>query len=312
MYILQHLADDDVAHLSRVSLICRRFAFLVMTDQRLWMSQCASDSIGFPAMHYKYTCDVEGNSIAGNPTDVDAENLARLSITQPSNSDFALSAMTQQLLRTHYAGSWRQMFRKRPRIRFGGCYISTVNYSRPGEVPANSLTWGSTIHIVTYYRYLRFFRDGTCISLLTPSEPIDVVHQLTMENLLNRDQVARSNLPPRVMKDALRGRWRLSGPGPGPAPKSPVDGVISVNVADKDLLSSDEAEGILHVETEGVVPKYMWRIEFALGSAGRGTRNNKLAWRGFWNYNRLTDDWGEFTLRNDRPFYWSRVKSYEA
>ena len=24
----------------------------------------------------------------------------------------------------------------------------------------------------------------------------------------------------------------------------------------------------------------------------------------------LTDDWAEFGLRNDRPFMWSRVRSY--
>jgi F-box protein 9 len=48
----------------------------------------------------------------------------------------------------------------------------------------------------------------------------------------------------------------------------------------------------------------------SIGSAGRGVRNNKLAWQGYWSYNLLTDDWGEYGLKNDRPFYWSRVKSY--
>jgi F-box protein 9 len=47
-----------------------------------------------------------------------------------------------------------------------------------------------------------------------------------------------------------------------------------------------------------------------VSSAGRATRNNKLVWQGYWSYNRLTDDWAVFGLKNDRPFYWSRVKSY--
>jgi len=74
----------------------------------------------------------------------------------------------------------------------------------------------------------------------------------------------------------------------------------------------EEEEGELHVETEGVLPKYMWKMQFVVGSAGRkdGTRNNKLTWKGFWSYNRLTDDWGEFGLKNDKAYYWSRVKSY--
>ena len=60
------------------------------------------------------------------------------------------------------------MFRNRPRLRFGGVYISTVNYVRPGaSLPNQQMTWSTPLHVVTYYRYLRFYRDGSCISLLT-------------------------------------------------------------------------------------------------------------------------------------------------
>ena len=41
-----------------------------------------------------------------------------------------------------------------------------------------------------------------------------------------------------------------------------------------------------------------------------GAKNIKLAWRGFWSYNKLTDDWAEFGLKNDKAFWWSRVASY--
>ena len=61
-----------------------------------------------------------------------------------------------------------------------------------------------------------------------------------------------------------------------------------------------------------MVPKYTWNMRFALASAGRAARNNKLAWIDFRCYNRLADDWGDFGLKNDRPFYWSRVRSYGA
>jgi len=70
------------------------------------------------------------------------------------------------------------------------------------------------------------------------------------------------------------------------------------------------AEGDLYVETEGV-GKYIYRMELSLRSAGKGTRNNKLVWKAYYHYNRLIpDDRGEFTLRNDKAFFWSRVKSY--
>ena len=72
-----------------------------------------------------------------------------------------------------------------------------------------------------------------------------------------------------------------------------------------------QSEGDLYVETEGAVgAKYMYRLDLSLRSAGRSTRNNKLVWRGFWSYNRLTDDWAQFALKNDKPFFFSRVRSY--
>jgi F-box protein 9 len=145
---------------------------------------------------------------------------------------------------------------------------------------------------VTYYRYLRFFRDGTVISLLTTTEPADVVHHLTKELHEMHRGGAFAHLPSIVMQNALRGRWRLSTAGDNP---------------DADL---KDAEGDVFVETEGARSHYMYRMKLSLRSAGKGARNNKLAWQGFWNYNLLTDDSGEFTLRNDKAFFWSRVKSY--
>jgi len=145
---------------------------------------------------------------------------------------------------------------------------------------------------VTYYRYLRFFRDGTVISLLTTTEPAEAVHHLTKELLQTHQNNANPHLPSAVMQSALRGRWRLS-----PVTEHP----------DLDL---KDAEGDLCIETEGVGPKYMYRMDLSLRSAGKGVKNNKLVWGGFWSYNKLTDDWAEFSRRNEKPLFWSRIKSY--
>lgn len=115
------------------------------------------------------------------------------------------------------------------------------------------------------------------------------------------------SLPQSVMKDALPGRWRLSG-DPYVESTGPFD-------ADGERESQREeaereAEGDVHIETLGVVPKYHYRAHLGIASAGRGARNNKLVWKGYWSYNKLTDDWAAFGLKNDRPFYWSRVRSY--
>ena len=94
------------------------------------------------------------------------------------------------------------------------------------------------------------------------------------------------------MKDALLGRWRLSGP--------------TVPGAGEDA----EKEGTLIVETDGAHPKYLYRMVLSVGSAGRAAKNNKLSWQSYWYYNKLTDDLAEFTRKNERPYYWSRVKSF--
>lgn len=294
--ILMHAATTDLASLSRIAQVCRRFAYLVMTDEQVWKRVAQGSEYGFAGMHYDYVCDLKGEPL-DNFSIIEGD--AHL-VESNGNDDQqpAPQPMTRttpdidaHLLQSIYRSSWRQMFRQRPRLRFNGCYISTVNYTRPGAASTDSRTWGTPIHIVTYFRYLRFFRDGTAISLLTTTEPGDVVHHLTKENLHNHHTGA---LPSAVMKDGLRGRWRLSGPGDGLTPPS------------------TEAEGDVHIETEGIAPKYMWKMQFALGSTGRkeGTRNNRLAWKGYWYYNRLTDDWGEFGLKNDKAFYFSRVRSY--
>lgn len=243
-------------------------------------------------MHYDWTCDIhglplgddgEGGYLLGSTADTE---LPQLQPPTPLSDDPA----TRSLLYKTYASSWRQMLRARPRIRFNGCYISTVNYVRPGASSPTQISWNTPVHIVTYYRYLRFFRDGTAVSLLTTAEPADVVHYLTKDNMHTYHSGA---MPSAVMKPALRGRWRLSGS---------TDGANNGTV--------HEAEGDVHVETEGVDAKYMYKMHFSLRSAGRAAKNNKMTWRGFWSYNKLTDDWAEFALRNDRAFFWSRVKSY--
>ncbi|KAF2176346.1 hypothetical protein K469DRAFT_678696 [Zopfia rhizophila CBS 207.26] len=288
--ILIHVAIQDVASFVRLAQVCKRLAYLVITEERVWKRISLGSEYGFGAMHYDWACQVDGKPLGdddeggytlGTDEDLEAEEISATAIGSP----------TPMLVPAVYP-NYRSLFHQRPRIRFNGCYISTVNYTRPGASSPTSVSWNSPIHIVTYYRYLRFLRDGTCISLLTISEPADVIPYLHLEHVHKN----HGNLPSAPMKDALLGRWRLSG--------SAIPGIESPEAV------KFETEGTLHVETAGVTPKYLYKMTLALGSAGRGARNNKLVWKGYWSYNRLIDNWAEFGLQNGRPFYWSRVKSY--
>jgi F-box protein 9 len=290
--ILEYIAIKNVACFVRLAQVCKRLAYLVVTEDQVWKRLAMGHEYGFAAMHYTWSCQVDGKPLGHDEAAGITLGIADmdLSDTEDSNSPQkppSTPCLTQLLVPTVYP-TYRTLFQRRPRIRFNGCYISTVNYTRPGQSSPTSVTWNSPIHIVTYYRYLRFLRDGTCISLLTTSEPADVVPYLHVEHMHKN----HGALPAAPMKDALLGRWRLTGP----------EIPDSADVVEK--------EGTVIVETAGATPKYMYKMALNLGSAGRGTKNNKLAWQGYWSYNRLTDDWAEFGLKNDRAFYWSRVKSY--
>ncbi|GMM32759.1 SCF ubiquitin ligase complex subunit [Saccharomycopsis crataegensis] len=95
---------------------------------------------------------------------------------------------------------WKDMYFKKPFLKFGGVYISICTYLREGS-SAHSLSWTNPIHIITYYRYLRFFKSGTCLRLLTIAEPHEVVPKFTKDWKENG------------LKDVFNGFWTLEEDG---------------------------------------------------------------------------------------------------
>lgn len=336
--IMSHVASLDPALFARLALVCKRFAYGVAREQRIWKAICRGHKFGFASMHYTFACDVRGHQ------------LYTLS-PQPNLTPFDSS--TSQIPKP--LTSWAHVFQAFPRIRFTGIYISTVNYTRPGANSAlQSISWNTPIHIVTYYRYLRFYPDGSLISLLSTTEPVDVVPHISWENLealastaqhqrRHQRHVSDAVPPPSgpahpipavasgALKSAHRGRWHLIPPF---AVDKPVDESSTKDTqppaprARQDPLSegAPDPRDIL-IETEGANSKYTYSMHLSLrstASGGMATRsgtphelgvtntpkNTKLAWRGFWSYNHLTDDWAEFQLRNDRAFVFRRVRGW--
>ncbi|OAQ97552.1 hypothetical protein LLEC1_05943 [Akanthomyces lecanii] len=112
-----------------------------------------------------------------------------------------------------------------------------------------------------------------------------------------RLQATTLSLTPSVYptwKKMFRNRPRIRFDGSGSGPGAP---------------SGDDD---LSIETEGVGTKYIFKMDLQVRSAGKATaaRNNKLVLSGFYSYNKLTEDWAEFLLKNNKPFFFSRVRSY--
>ncbi|OAF56127.1 hypothetical protein VC83_07552 [Pseudogymnoascus destructans] len=264
-HILTDLALLDPASFLRTAQTCKRLAYLIATEDQIYKRICQGHEVGFGGMHYSWQLEV---SVAPLP-------VALGTLDGPPADEASAAPRAPLLLNTLYP-SYATMFRHRPRIRFDGLYISTVNYMRAGAAAATQSTWDSPVHIVTYYRYLRFFRSGAVISLLGTHEPSEVVHAL-LTGLLEGKRAPKGS----PVADARRGRWRLGGGGEGGRRKG---------------------------GTEGCDERYIYRMALRVKGQERGRA--RLGWEGFWNWNRLTDDWAEFGLRNDKPFVFSKVHSY--
>jgi len=89
-------------------------------------------------------------------------------------------------------GDWKRMYLGKPRLRFDGVYISRIHYWRPGHGDSG---FNQPFILVTYFRYLRFYADGTVISLCTSLEPIEVI------------KVLKSGSRPKGM---MNGTWTLT------------------------------------------------------------------------------------------------------
>ncbi|KAI8341883.1 hypothetical protein BC941DRAFT_175453 [Chlamydoabsidia padenii] len=136
VHILCHLVLQSLGSVAQFALVCRSF-FLLTRSATLWRAAC--------------------ESLFSNPA-----------MTFMQAEQYQSSIVHQS-----FEGQWLRMIKERPRIRYDGVYIATCQYVRPG---ASDTAWTRPVHLVTYYRYLRFFPDGRVLNFISNDEPIQVVH----------------------------------------------------------------------------------------------------------------------------------------
>lgn len=282
LHILWHVAEVDIAAFGRLTQVSKALCYVVTSEDRIWRDVARQ---AFSLMPWDWKCSVHGHPIIHeilgkelvpvieDPEDVETDDVARIiPIDEEEVAKYK---------------SYRDMLRLRPRIRFNGVYISTCNYHRSGGHSGPSLSWNTPVHIVTYYRYLRFYPDGTVLSLLTTHEPADVVYSFSKNHLTpaHLGGLPSGGSALSVWAEQVsRGRWRM------------------------------DPEGRVDVEVE--VPKmdrYLFRMQLRIGAGRAGGMKKgsvKLGWEGFWSWNKLTDDLATFEGRHDKPFWFSRVGSF--
>ncbi|CAB4011541.1 F-box only 9-like, partial [Paramuricea clavata] len=183
-------------------------------------------------------------------------------------------------------GSWREMYLKRAHVLCNGVYISKVSYTRPSE-PTFYQQY-TPYQLIIYYRYLRFFTDGSVLFLTSPEEPHLSLSKLSLKN--------------ESTNNVWNGNYRLVG--------------------NKVLLVIQRVDNYGHSRRRGrrpspLVSERVFHMELQLQNTKK-KRNNKLTWIQYtcqtFCRNSETTTVSQFDLDNEQfcAFHFSRVKSYES
>lgn len=254
------------------SITCKKNAYLGLAQSNVWRKLCY---LIYPNQnYYENKVYIDSNQTPGNPT-----------IDLPVPLD-------QLQILPQYNNLWKYMLHNRPFIKFHGCYISVVNYYSEGGKAENSLSWSNPVRTITYYRYIRFYPDGTCVKVLSSLEPDKVVPKLLKYNSQKSVGTILQEHPlvPKEGHRIYHGRWTLS--------------------------LSDE----VHVVIEnGSVPYYTFHYHFEIKPLAGIYKHNKLKWIKYYAIRKKINDdddddrIGEetvFTLRNETAFKYLKVRSY--
>ncbi|KAJ1980138.1 hypothetical protein H4R33_005554 [Dimargaris cristalligena] len=231
---------------------------------------------------------------------------------------YALSHRFNSLvLDRRYRGNWCQLFRGQPRVRWDGVYVSTCYYARPGRTEN---TWYQPVHMVTYYRYMRFYRDGRCLKWLTTDEPKKAIKALKWDPLVGAAYHATYSDSTPVTNSIGMGMSTNGGSGGGGGGHGSLrsgEGIMSIGSRRKGLMY-----GTYAVSTQGQLwavvcdpdrPTLTFFIHAQAKSSAQRGRHNKLNWLSYASMNlKYPDEVVTYSLTDFRPFYFSRVRSYGA
>ncbi|CAK9164480.1 unnamed protein product [Ilex paraguariensis] len=151
-------------------------------------------------------------------------------------------------LHLRYDGSWRKMWLLRPRIRTDGLYVSRNTYIRAGVAE-----WKITnpVHVVCYFRYLRFYPSGRFLYKNSSQKVKDVAKCMNFRAskvdcvfgghyTLSEDKVEAALLYPGLRPTVLRIRLRLRGTTAGANNRMDLHSLVTSGVNDNEANGPDE------------------------------------------------------------------------
>lgn len=200
------------------------------------------------------------------------------------------------LIKNQWGFNYYQMLNERPFLKFRGVYISKVSYMKEGARSENSNSWNLPYRIITYYRYYRFYADGTCLKIITVLEPKKVIPKLHKGYKVNEDVEL-------ITEEATAAN--------NVEIKSPVD-----NFSNRNWLKifagtySITLQGQVETNCDGPVEKYRFIDKFTITSSGKYHKHNKLEWVDLGFYDTISETYSSLNRDKEKDFVFSRVKSY--
>lgn len=257
--IFEILLIIDTPSWINFSLICKKYSFYGFRDLNIWKKL---NELNYSRQNYK---------------DNDKEKF-------------------KILIKNQWGFNYYQMLNERPFIKFRGVYISKVSYMKEGARSENSNSWNLPYRIISYYRYYRFYSDGTCLKIITVLEPKKVIPKLHKGYKISEDI--------ELMNE------EINRPEPENI-KSPVD-----NFSNRNWLRIFEGkyeislQGFVETNCDGPVEKYRFIDKFNIINSGKYHRHNKLEWVDLGFFDTVNQTYSSLNRENEKDFVFSRVKSY--
>lgn len=190
---------------------------------------------------------------------------------------------------SQWNGSWRLMYIKQPHLLFVGVYISKTSYVRPGE---KTLSFSyRPFHSVEYFRYMRFFVDGSVLLHTSADEPVTALARLKHKHGGGNPSVSV-------------GHYRLS------------EDMVTIVLNRKPATDShNQARGRKTRGPPSPILEQVFHMELKVSSTGRRRRHNRLTWAHYSVSTTYRSSGqtvcSEFDLNNQfPPLYFSVVKSF--
>ncbi|KAF8892250.1 hypothetical protein BD779DRAFT_1610373 [Infundibulicybe gibba] len=188
-----------------------------------------------------------------------------------------------------YDANYRQIYVEHPRVRLDGVYIAVCHYVRQG-LSENS--WVNISHFITYHRYLRFFPSGQVLSLLANEEQ-------------SPQQIIPLLKPGLRMKGLSLGTWYLSGT------TIHLSNLIEVGTRVPHSTPAPGAHRLYALPPVENPARYAFGMLLSLRSRPTG-KWNRLDIQSYDSVSLETGDVTPIALKHERPFWFSRVRSYAA